>query len=279
VGAGADSQYLLNACARLKFEDLVSDPKRRITTFAIARFASYFFWGKFRTFGRILHDGSAYSSEKLQHWIDDGLAELLPKASRPIKFRDLALPTWIVATDPAGKRPMIWSTENTPEVSVGLAVRCSCSIPLFFEPVEIGSDLFVDGGMLSNLPSFAFGDPRNKTSSSLGGRILAFRLSANESADNSWRIDRLVMRLIDAAISGATVVQQFMQRDVMTVLIPTGEISSMDFSIKEKDIDFLLKSGRNAVIDLIQNEHQHVMARVSAELSVRTFFEGRSRCF
>jgi predicted acylesterase/phospholipase RssA len=261
VGAGADSKYLLKTCAHVKFKEFLSEPKRRIGTFVIAKLASHFFRGKFRIFGRILHDGSAYSSEKLQTWVDDRLAELLPSAERPVKFKDLVLPTWIVATDLAGKRPMIWSTEDTPNVSVGLAVRSSCSIPLFFEPVELGSDLFVDGGMLSNLPSYVFADP-TKNSSALGGRILAFRLVGDDADRGAWRIDRLVMRLIDAAISGATAVQQSMQRDVTTVMIPTGKVSSTNFSIDEKDVNLLLESGRQSVTDLIRNEHQHVAAHV-----------------
>lgn len=264
VGAGASPDYLLKACAHLKFEEFLSSPKRRISTFAMAKLASYLFWGKRRVFGRILRNGSAYSSEKLQHWLDDRLAELLPSTDRPIKFKDLNLPTWIVATDLAGKRPMIWSTEDTPNISVALAVRSSCSIPMFFEPVEVGTDLFVDGGMLSNLPSYVFAGP-NKNGHALGGRILAFRLVGDDAERAPWRIDRLVMRLIDAAISGATAVQQSLQRDVTTVLIPTGAVASTNFSINEKEVHLLLRAGRQSVADLIRNEHQHVAPHLLAD--------------
>jgi predicted acylesterase/phospholipase RssA len=257
VGAGANPEYLLKTCAKLKFRHFLSKPQQRIGTFVIARLVSHFFRGNLRIFGRILHDGAAYSSEKLQSWVDDRLAELLPGAERPIKFKELTLPTWIVATDLAGKRPMIWSTEDTPNVSVALAVRSSCSIPLFFEPVEMGSDLFVDGGMLSNLPSYVFAAP-GTNALALGGRILAFRLVGDDAERSAWRLDRLVMRLIDAAISGATAVQQSMQRDVTTVIIPTGKVLSTNFDIEETDVNFLLDSGRKSVTELIRNEHQHV---------------------
>ncbi|MBC7983985.1 MAG: patatin-like phospholipase family protein, partial [Candidatus Obscuribacterales bacterium] len=191
VGAGANPEFLHDKCAHLKFSDLLSRPKRRIGTFWLGRIASYFFRGEKRLFGKILHDGSAYSSEKLQEWVDDRLAELLPHAQRPIKFKDLILPTWVVATDLSGRRPKIWSKEGTPDESVALAVRCSCSIPLFFEPVELGNDFYVDGGMLSNLPSFVFAD-RKTNPLALGGRILAFQLAANESHKTEWNIGWLV---------------------------------------------------------------------------------------
>src|ERR1700686_5354739 len=112
--------------------------------------------------------------------MDDRLAELLPHASRPVKFKDLPRPTWVVATDLAGRRPKVWSSVDTPDESVALAVRCSSSIPIFFEPPELGNDLYVDGGMLSNLPAFVFAN-RATNPQALGGRILAFRLAGDES--------------------------------------------------------------------------------------------------
>jgi predicted acylesterase/phospholipase RssA len=257
IGAGATPQYLRGKCEQMKFSEFLTKPKRQIATFARARIIGYLCHGKLRILGRVLREGSAYSSEKLQSWIDDRLAELLPDARRPVTFGDLIVPTWIVATDLAGKRPMVWSTEETPSASVALAVRSSSSIPLFFEPVGQGSDLFVDGGLISNLPSFVFSDPK-RSSVALGGRVLAFRLSGDDEKVQSWRIDNLAKKLIDAAISGVTAVQQLTQRDVTPVVIKTGAISSMDFNIQDTDIKLLLDAGRRAVVDLVLNEHQQI---------------------
>lgn len=65
IGAGADPKFLLDTCAYLKFSDLLAKPKKRIATFWLGRILGRFFWGKKRLFGKILRDGSAYSSEKL----------------------------------------------------------------------------------------------------------------------------------------------------------------------------------------------------------------------
>ena len=129
VGAGANPEFLLENCAYLKFSELLAEPKQRISTFWLGRLTSHFFTGKKRLFGKILLKGSAYSSENLEDWLDDLLAKLIPQVSRPVKFKDLILPTWVVATDLAGKRPKIWSTKDTPDAKVAMAVRCSCSIP------------------------------------------------------------------------------------------------------------------------------------------------------
>lgn len=266
IGAGATPEFLISTIARQRFTDFLSEPEGRITSSALVRIIGHLLRGRFDVLGRIMRRGSAYSSEYLQTWVDDRLAEILPHDTpRPILFKDLVLPTWVVATDLAGKRPKVWSTEDTPEESVALAVRCSCSIPLFFEPVPMGNDLFVDGGMLSNLPSFVFANPP-KTQTALGGHILAFQLEGHDKARTGWSIDWLIQRLIDAAISGATLVQQSVQRGITRVRIPSGDISSTNFRIQDREIDFLLASGRRAVIDLIRNEHEYISAGTPADI-------------
>jgi predicted acylesterase/phospholipase RssA len=266
VGAGATPDYLLCTVAHLKFNSLLSDAKGRIATPGFARVASHFLFGSKPVLARIARRGSAYSSERIQQWVDDRLAELLPHAPRPIKFKDLLLPTWIVATDLSGRRAKVWSTKNTPDENVGFAVRCSCSIPLFFEPVAAGSDLYVDGGMLSNLPLFVFAHDRGNALS-LGGRILAFRLEGDVAQTTEWRMEWLIERLIDTAISGATAIQHSLLKSVSTVYIPTHNISATDFDIPDTDVESLLSSGRAAVREFIKSEHTHIDNALSSDVA------------
>jgi predicted acylesterase/phospholipase RssA len=254
IGAGASPDYLLKTVAHLKFSELLSEPDRRIATPWIVRLAGFFLHGKYGLLGKIARNGSAHSSEKIQVTVDNWLAELLPEADRPIKFKDLPLPTWIVATDLSGRRAKVWSSKDTPDESVALAVRCSCSIPLFFEPVEAGVDLYVDGGMLSNLPAFVYAQGRQDPQA-LGGRILGFRLEGEADHSTQRNILWMVKRLIDTAISGSTKIQGELMDNVSTVVIPTGKISSTNFDISNDDVDFLLRSGRSAVSQFLKNEH------------------------
>ncbi|MEO8748402.1 MAG: patatin-like phospholipase family protein, partial [Rhodanobacter sp.] len=239
VAAGASPDYLLKTVAYLKFSTLLSEPKGRIATPWLARCIGPLLRGSKRILGKISQKGSAYSSERIQQWLDDRLAELLPLAERPIKFKDLLLPTWIVATDLSGRRAKIWSTMYTPDENVGFAVRCSCSIPLFFEPVEAGADLYVDGGMLSNLPAFVFAEERMNVLA-LGGRILGFRLEGDAQQSTHLDIGWLIGRLIDTAISGATKIQRALLSNVSTVQIPTGQVSSTNFNVSSEEVEFLL---------------------------------------
>lgn len=42
--------------------------------------------------------------------------------------------------------------ENSPDMSISLAIRMSCSIPILFTPVEYKNKLYVDGGLLGRYP-------------------------------------------------------------------------------------------------------------------------------
>jgi predicted acylesterase/phospholipase RssA len=260
---------MLEKCARKDFTELLTSPKGRIKTIAgakLGRVISAPFSGvmseRQMLAREILTKGAAYSSEKIETWVDEMLAELLPGAARPIKFHSLILPTYVVATDLAGQRPKVWSTRDTPDDTVGFAVRCSSSIPLFFEPVESGNNFLVDGGMLSNLPGFVFADEH---ASSLGGRLLAIQLAEPDDPTPEWNIGWLLSRLVSTAISGATNIQSRMLKNTSSISVKTGDISGTDFNLKQQDIDFLIESGRSAVESFVRNEHAELHDRFTAE--------------
>ncbi len=62
-------------------------------------------------------------------------------------FDDLPIPFRCVATDLVSEKPYVFDDGSLAE-----AMRSSMSIPAFFSPVRDGSHLFVDGGLLDNLP-------------------------------------------------------------------------------------------------------------------------------
>jgi NTE family protein len=69
--------------------------------------------------------------------------------NRPIE--KMVKPLGVVATDLRSGQPILFQRGNT-----GIAVRASCSVPSVFEPVPIGGNEYVDGGLVSPVPaSFA----------------------------------------------------------------------------------------------------------------------------
>ena len=62
-------------------------------------------------------------------------------------FDRLFVPFRCVATDIYRNTPVIFSKGD-----LGLAIRASMTVPLFFKPVEIDSVLLFDGGLVNNFP-------------------------------------------------------------------------------------------------------------------------------
>ncbi len=84
--------------------------------------------------------GSGFiKGQKLQDFID--------RAVRHTPMQKLKIPFYAVATDINTGKEVIFGRGDT-----GMAVRASCSIPGIFQPVDIGGQLYVDGGVTSPLP-------------------------------------------------------------------------------------------------------------------------------
>lgn len=64
------------------------------------------------------------------------------------RIEDLPIPLRIVATDLDLGEQHVFSTG-----SIAKAVLASCSIPILFQPVEIGGHTYVDGGLFRNFPA------------------------------------------------------------------------------------------------------------------------------
>jgi NTE family protein len=56
---------------------------------------------------------------------------------------------WIVACDYATGRRVPFGRPGSPPAELAVAVAASCAIPGFYRPVEIGGELYVDGGVYS----------------------------------------------------------------------------------------------------------------------------------
>jgi predicted acylesterase/phospholipase RssA len=69
----------------------------------------------------------------------------------------------ILATNLTKKERTIFSYDNTPNVELWKAVRASSSYPLYFHPVKIDDDLYVDGGVSCNYPIYYFKDDIENT--------------------------------------------------------------------------------------------------------------------
>lgn len=69
----------------------------------------------------------------------------------------------VVGTCLTTKQAVYYDHINTPDFKVSLAVRISISIPIFFTPVTIKNNKYIDGGLLNNYPIKLFTDKIENT--------------------------------------------------------------------------------------------------------------------
>lgn len=115
--------------------------------------------GAFIAAGKNPHDvaeifkkGSFFNYTKLQIPRDglmklDGLKELFQKEIKATTLEELEIPLFIAISN-LNKGNVEYRNSGL----LGETVLASSSIPILFAPVLIGNDLFVDGGLLDNIP-------------------------------------------------------------------------------------------------------------------------------
>jgi predicted acylesterase/phospholipase RssA len=266
VASGASPDYISDQLIKTDLSKFLGalKPEASVikTSPLLLRLFRYFSWGKTRLIAKAALHSGLYSSHPLQSWLEGHLQNLLradevtPRKG-PVRFCDLKLPLHIVATDLSTGAPKVWSTETTPEDSVAFAVRCSCSIPFFYQAVGHQDSVFVDGGAVSNLPSFVFTKQlKEGKGRSVLSRILAFRLiETDERKSDIEDLQDFLLRLSNAAIDGASTIQLSLQPNVYQVSIKTGSIRSTDFNkIGDSEKKTLHDCGRDAVQSFIATE-------------------------
>lgn len=89
------------------------------------------------------------SGKNLEKWI----AAIVPEALTFKSFSETYKKSLIIcATNLNTHAAEYFSETTTPDLSVRLALRMSCSVPLYFAAVKYNGHLYVDGGVASNFP-------------------------------------------------------------------------------------------------------------------------------
>nr|AEX62857.1 putative patatin-like phospholipase [Moumouvirus Monve] len=61
------------------------------------------------------------------------------------------------------KKPIYYDYINTPNFKVSMAIRISIGMPLFFAPIDIDGNKYIDGAILDNYPISLFNKELDKT--------------------------------------------------------------------------------------------------------------------
>lgn len=161
---------------------------------------------------------------------NEKLADMLNKMIGKVSFDEAKIPLAVIATNiGTGKRVII------KEGDVALAAMASTCVPAIFAPVEVKGELYVDGGLVENVPLSPLYD--------LGANFLVgVDLNAKRQYEKPGDIIDVLMNALDIAIDNSTRLQT---REVDLLVKP----EVFHFSRTDTDnIEHLVKEGYDATI-------------------------------
>ncbi|WP_028391750.1 patatin-like phospholipase family protein [Bacillus cihuensis] len=199
-----------------------------------------------------------FKGDALEKWIATKLAKRgivtfgdIPYQSLRIIVSDITNGQLAVFPDDLDKYGM-----NPLEFPVAKAVRMSCSIPYFFEPVKLkwrqSSSLFVDGGILSNFPMWLFETEGGKKIRPVIGMNLRGDGLGNKENEIDDAVDMfaaLFKTMRDAHDS-----RYISKRVAKNILfIPMTGMSATDFHLTEANKEMLVGRGRMYAETFLKN--------------------------
>ncbi|WP_096201216.1 patatin-like phospholipase family protein [Bacillus sp. FJAT-45350] len=192
-----------------------------------------------------------YKGDKLEEWLEEILRqkgirtfEDLPKGSLKIIASDLTRGRILVLPDDLKEYGMI------PEkFSVARAIRMSCSIPYFFQPVKLyntmkDKSIIVDGGVLSNFPMWVFMEDEKMK---LKRPVIGFRLTPELDEIPANKITNafdMFHSLFETMRKAHDVRYISKHHAANIVFIPFDEVKATNFLLNDKEKEALIAIGR-----------------------------------
>ncbi|MCQ6273732.1 patatin-like phospholipase family protein [Bacillus sp. V3B] len=192
-----------------------------------------------------------YKGNELENWITDKLAkkgirtfaDLPPKQLRFIAS-DITNGRLVVLPD-----DLIQYGIDPSSFSVARAIRMSCSLPYFFEPVRLRVDrhtsLIVDGAVLSNFPMWLFNADNIKRVRPIIGVKLSHdqeELPQNKIG-NAIQLFGALFETMKDAHDGRYISRKH-EKDVM--FIPSTGVLTTEFTLTEEKKQLLMQQGRDS---------------------------------
>lgn len=272
IAAGASPDFIENLIKSTDFNIFKSNISKDIVNKEY-RYSRFFLKplalanNKLNFISKFMQHFGLFSSSAIEIWIEESLRKLLDKHDgEKVKFKDLNIPLTIVATELGSPEPKIWSSESTPDESVAYAVRCSCSLPIFFQPVD---QKFVDGGIVSNLPSFVINDGYSRNFEKL--LCFAFRPDKRGQSESSLTTESYFSKLISAIIDGGVHIQNELQPNLHIIQINDLPLSTVDFEqINDQKLDEMFEVGRKATEQFFNSEVTNVKNIINNRLILNT---------
>lgn len=249
IAAGAKPEYMEKVVKDLDFKTFVGGYKKanylEICLNKMLLPKPYRRYAKYLSVSGLFQNYGFFSTDAIENFIDVHLQELTG-LKRSVTFEDLTPNLHIVCADLEKHAIKVWNKENTPSESVAKAVSCSCCIPIFFQPVDCK---YVDGGVLSNLPSFIFVEEPHYN------RILNFKLESVDCSQKITSIKDFAISLVDTVVEGSSAIQQNLNTESYDVSIKIDDVGLIDFErIDTNVVENLIGQGEQAMNNFLDDE-------------------------
>lgn len=190
-----------------------------------------------------------YKGDELESWIAEKMA------ARGLRnFGDLAPDALrIIASDLTNGRLLILPDDlprygiDPRTFPVARAIRMSCSLPFFFEPVKlrdrVGTNIVVDGGVLSNFPMWLF----DKENVQKVRPVLGVQLSHHTTQQPAHKIKN-ALQMFDALFEtmkdahDSRYISRKHEKNI--IFIPTEESLTTEFQLSEEKKQELIDLGK-----------------------------------
>lgn len=188
-----------------------------------------------------------YKGKALEKWFYKKLAEKdvytfddLPRGALRLVTSDLTNGRLIVLPDDLNYYGINWK-----KFPVARALRMSCGIPFFFEPIKIkngkGESIFVDGGVLSNFPLWIF-DNGNKERPLIGLKLSHRRedMAPQKISNGLNMFEALFITMKNA--HDERYISRKHEKNI--IFIPIEDYTSTQFDLDEETKEILIEIGR-----------------------------------
>ncbi len=238
IAAGYTGKEIEQLLDEQDFQSLL-DPRKTILPFVFVKWL------------RLYWQLGLYQGKALEKWFMEKLAAKdvytfgdLPKGSLKIVASDLTNGKMMVLPDDLETYGL-----SGDSFSVAHALRMSCGIPFFFEPVQLkaktGEKIIVDGGVLSNFPLWLFDDDAGKRERP----VLGIKLSHPQEDMPANQINN-ALDLFGALFSTMKDAhdERYISRkhEKNIIFIPVEDASATDFNMDDEKKEALMQSGRNS---------------------------------
>ncbi|NPC93273.1 patatin-like phospholipase family protein [Bacillus sp. WMMC1349] len=186
-----------------------------------------------------------YNGDKLESWIAEKL-----KAKGISVFGDFEKGKLkLIASDITNGRMIVLPDDltkyglNPDRFSVARAVRMSCSIPYFFQPVKLkssaGVSVVVDGGVLSNFPIWLFPDKKRPV---LGVTLMPnIKEKPKNVVNNAFELFGALFETMKEAHDARHISSKH-ERNI--IFLPVEEIVSTEFTVSKEKKLALIELGK-----------------------------------